>query len=103
MRGIFSSLPHVLLSRLRSILLMLKFTTVIGTTCFDVPVTMYAQVTAKRTNVPGMKAFRGRRFNPYFGYRPRRPYPPPYGYAPYGYGWVSAMDFHPDSCGVHIS
>ncbi|CAM6084349.1 unnamed protein product [Calypogeia fissa] len=46
------------------------------------------KVTAKRTNVPGMKAFRGRRFNPYFGYRPRRPYPPPYGYAPYGYGKV---------------
>lgn len=44
------------------------------------------KVTAKRTNVPGMKQFRGRRFSPYYGYRPRRPYPPPYGYAPYGYG-----------------
>jgi polyadenylate-binding protein 2 len=52
------------------------------------------KVTPKRTNVPGMKAFRGGRFNPYYGYPARRPYPPPYGYAPYGYGWVSPMDFH---------
>ncbi|CAK9212471.1 unnamed protein product [Sphagnum troendelagicum] len=44
------------------------------------------KVTPKRTNVPGMKAFRGGRFNPYYGYPARRPYPPPYGYAPYGYG-----------------
>jgi polyadenylate-binding protein 2 len=40
------------------------------------------KVTAKRTNVPGMKAFRGGRFNPYYGYRPRRPYLPPYGKVP---------------------
>lgn len=39
------------------------------------------KVTAKRTNVPGMKQFRGRRFNPYMGYRPWRP---PYPYSPYG-------------------
>eukprot|EP00850_Spirogloea_muscicola_P024663 SM001244S25887 [mRNA] locus=s1244:76:566:- [translate_table: standard] len=34
-----------------------------------------AQVTAKRTNLPGLKAHRGRRpamYSPY-GYRPRRP------------------------------
>lgn len=44
------------------------------------------KVIAKRTNVPGMKQFRGRRFNPYFGFRPRRPYIPPYFYSPFGYG-----------------
>lgn len=44
------------------------------------------QVNAKRTNVPGMKQYRGRRFNPYMGYRFRRPYVPPYFYSPYGYG-----------------
>eukprot|EP01018_Ginkgo_biloba_P017968 Gb_10798 [translate_table: standard] len=43
------------------------------------------KVTAKRTNVPGMKQYRGRRFNPYMGYRPRRPV---YPYSPYGYGKV---------------
>ncbi|KAF3788432.1 Polyadenylate-binding protein 2 [Nymphaea thermarum] len=44
------------------------------------------QVLAKRTNVPGMKAYRGRRFNPYLT-RYRRPFmPPPYFYSPYGYG-----------------
>ena len=46
------------------------------------------QVLAKRTNVPGMKQFRPRRFNPYMGYRFRRPYVPPYFYSPYGYGLV---------------
>jgi hypothetical protein len=45
----------------------------------------WMQVTAKRTNVPGMKAFRGGRDNSVAGYRPRRPYLPPYGYAPYSY------------------
>ncbi|KAG5529489.1 hypothetical protein RHGRI_030021 [Rhododendron griersonianum] len=35
------------------------------------------KVMAKRTNVPGMKQFRGRRFNPYMGYRFRRPYEGP--------------------------
>ncbi|KAF5811353.1 putative RNA recognition motif domain, nucleotide-binding alpha-beta plait domain superfamily [Helianthus annuus] len=44
------------------------------------------KVMAKRTNVPGMKQFRGRRFNPYRGFR--RPYVPPYFYSPYGYGKV---------------
>ncbi|XP_060181541.1 polyadenylate-binding protein 1 isoform X2 [Lycium barbarum] len=34
------------------------------------------KVSAKRTNVPGMKQFRGRRFNPYAGFRPRRPFVP---------------------------
>ncbi|KAK6121749.1 hypothetical protein DH2020_044512 [Rehmannia glutinosa] len=41
------------------------------------------KVSAKRTNVPGMKQYRGRRPNPYFG--SRRPYMPPI-YSPYGYG-----------------
>ncbi|KAK4490383.1 hypothetical protein RD792_001059 [Penstemon davidsonii] len=44
------------------------------------------QVSAKRTNVPGMKQFRGRRFNPYMTVGFRRPYVPPYFYSPYGYG-----------------
>ncbi|KAL8167448.1 hypothetical protein V2J09_008947 [Rumex salicifolius] len=43
------------------------------------------KVMLKRTNVPGMKQFRPRRFNPYMGGGFRRPYPPPY-YSPYGYG-----------------
>ncbi|MCL7050783.1 hypothetical protein MKW94_019417, partial [Papaver nudicaule] len=46
------------------------------------------KVSAKRTNVPGMKQFRGRRFNPYMGSRYRRPYVPPYFYSPYGFGKV---------------
>jgi len=46
------------------------------------------KINAKRTNVPGMKQFRGRRFNPYVGYGFRRPYVPPYLYSPYGYGKV---------------
>ncbi|XP_072971629.1 polyadenylate-binding protein 2-like isoform X2 [Typha angustifolia] len=46
------------------------------------------KVSAKRTNVPGMKQFRPRRFNPYMGYRFRRPYMPPYYASPYGYGKV---------------
>ncbi|GAB2254070.1 hypothetical protein Droror1_Dr00021879 [Drosera rotundifolia] len=44
------------------------------------------KVLPKRTNVPGMKQFRGGRFNPYMGFRPRRPYATPYFYPPYGYG-----------------
>ncbi|PIN14717.1 Splicing factor RNPS1, SR protein superfamily [Handroanthus impetiginosus] len=47
------------------------------------------KVSAKRTNVPGMKQFRPRRANPYMGYRSRTPYmAAPYLYAPYGYGKV---------------
>ncbi|KAL5705186.1 Polyadenylate-binding protein 2 [Ranunculus cassubicifolius] len=46
------------------------------------------KVSVKRTNVPGMKQFRPRRFNPYMGYPTRRPYVPPYFYSPYGYGKV---------------
>ncbi|XP_028807146.1 polyadenylate-binding protein 3 isoform X3 [Neltuma alba] len=46
------------------------------------------KVMPKRTNVPGMKQYRPRRFNPYMGYRFRRPFPPPYFYSPYGYGKV---------------
>ncbi|KAK4572453.1 hypothetical protein ACB098_12G103700 [Castanea mollissima] len=44
------------------------------------------KVSAKRTNVPGMKQYRGRRPNPYLGFRPRRPFVPVY--TPYGYGRV---------------
>ncbi|KAG0474260.1 hypothetical protein HPP92_013946 [Vanilla planifolia] len=43
------------------------------------------KVSAKRTNIPGMKQYRGRRPNPYMAYR-YRPYTPPPFYAPYGYG-----------------
>ncbi|CAL9082018.1 unnamed protein product [Musa textilis] len=44
------------------------------------------KVAAKRTNVPGMKQFRPRRFNQYMGNPYRRPYMPPYFASPYGYG-----------------
>ncbi|KAF8379186.1 hypothetical protein HHK36_028615 [Tetracentron sinense] len=45
------------------------------------------KVSAKRTNVPGMKQFRGRRPNPYLGFRSRRPFmPAPPFYSPYGFG-----------------
>ncbi|KAJ9545736.1 hypothetical protein OSB04_025443 [Centaurea solstitialis] len=46
------------------------------------------KVAAKRTNVPGMKQFRGRRPNPYLGFRSRRPFMagPPI-FPPYGYGY----------------
>lgn len=46
------------------------------------------KVSAKRTNVPGMKQFRGRRPNPYMGFRGRRPFMPPPFFSPYGYGKV---------------
>ncbi|XP_057971738.1 polyadenylate-binding protein 2-like isoform X1 [Malania oleifera] len=47
------------------------------------------KVSAKRTNIPGMKQYRGRRPNPYLGFRSRRPFmPSPQFYAPYGYGRV---------------
>ncbi|KAK7412147.1 hypothetical protein VNO78_03596 [Psophocarpus tetragonolobus] len=48
------------------------------------------KVTAKRTNIPGMKQYRPRRSNPYMGgFRGRAPYaPPPFIYSPYGYGKV---------------
>ncbi|KAG6490565.1 hypothetical protein ZIOFF_051864 [Zingiber officinale] len=50
------------------------------------------KVAAKRTNVPGMKQFRPRRFNPYMGYSTRRPYmPPPYFPLPYPYGLEDAQ------------
>ncbi|KAK4382927.1 Polyadenylate-binding protein 1 [Sesamum angolense] len=45
------------------------------------------KVSAKRTNIPGMKQYRGRRPNPYFGSgRPFMPGPP--FYSPYSYGRV---------------
>ncbi|KAJ4750507.1 Polyadenylate-binding protein family protein [Rhynchospora pubera] len=45
------------------------------------------KVLPKRTNVPGMRQFRGRRFSPIPGAFPYgRPYIPPYFASPYGYG-----------------
>ncbi|PIA31016.1 hypothetical protein AQUCO_05300089v1 [Aquilegia coerulea] len=44
------------------------------------------KVSAKRTNVPGLKQFRGRRPNPYLGFRGRRPFMPAPFFSPYGYG-----------------
>ncbi|KAK9075390.1 hypothetical protein SSX86_003713 [Deinandra increscens subsp. villosa] len=47
------------------------------------------KVAAKRTNVPGMRQFRGRRPNPYLGFRSRRPYMPGLPIFPsYGYGRI---------------
>ncbi|CAJ1963451.1 unnamed protein product [Sphenostylis stenocarpa] len=47
------------------------------------------KVTAKRTNIPGMKQYRPRRSNLYMGgFRGRTPYAPPFIYSPYGYGKV---------------
>ncbi|KAL2343809.1 hypothetical protein Fmac_005094 [Flemingia macrophylla] len=46
------------------------------------------KVTAKRTNIPGMKQYRPRRPNPYLGFRGRPPYATPFPYAPFGYGKV---------------
>lgn len=45
------------------------------------------KVTAKRTNVPGMKQHRPRRPSPFMGARFRSPYMPPF-YPPYGYGKI---------------
>ncbi|XP_057420168.1 polyadenylate-binding protein 2-like [Lotus japonicus] len=43
------------------------------------------KVLPKRTNVPGMKQYRPRRYDPYMAYGFRRPYAPsPYFYSPYG-------------------
>ncbi|XP_016486829.1 polyadenylate-binding protein 2-like isoform X1 [Nicotiana tabacum] len=47
------------------------------------------KVSAKRTNVPGMKPYRARRPNPYMGFRGRTPFmAAPYFFPPYGYGKV---------------
>ncbi|QCD84119.1 polyadenylate-binding protein 2 [Vigna unguiculata] len=50
------------------------------------------KVTAKRTNIPGMKQYRPRRPNPYQGFRGRAPYAPPFAYAPFGYGPFSMRE-----------
>jgi len=47
--------------------------------------TILAQVSAKRTNVPGMKQYRGRRPSPY-GFRSQRAFMPAPFYPAYGYG-----------------
>ncbi|XP_044493156.1 polyadenylate-binding protein 1 isoform X1 [Mangifera indica] len=46
------------------------------------------KVSAKRTNIPGMKQYRGRQPNPYLGFRGRRPFMPGVPFTPYGYGRV---------------
>ncbi|XP_031259455.1 polyadenylate-binding protein 1 isoform X1 [Pistacia vera] len=46
------------------------------------------KVSAKRTNIPGMKQYRGRRPNPYLGFRGRRPFMPGAPFPSYGYGRV---------------
>ncbi|KAJ8571133.1 hypothetical protein K7X08_038105 [Anisodus acutangulus] len=47
------------------------------------------KVSAKRTNIPGMKPYRARRPNPYMGFRGRTTFmPAPYFFPPYGYGKV---------------
>ncbi|KAJ6809768.1 polyadenylate-binding protein 2-like isoform X1 [Iris pallida] len=46
------------------------------------------KVSAKRTNVPGMKQYRGRRPSPYPAFRSRRPFMPTPFYSPFGYGKV---------------
>ncbi|GMP23817.1 hypothetical protein CsSME_00001287 [Camellia sinensis var. sinensis] len=51
-------------------------------------------VSSKRTNIPGMKQYRGRRPNPYIGFRTRRPFMPvPPFYPSYGYGHVSRTPY----------
>ncbi|XP_065007093.1 polyadenylate-binding protein 2-like [Musa acuminata AAA Group] len=58
------------------------------------------RVMAKRTNIPGKKQFRPRRFNPYMGRPVRRAFmAPPRFSAPYGYGkaprFKSSMRYRP--------
>ncbi|CAA2990068.1 polyadenylate-binding 1, partial [Olea europaea subsp. europaea] len=48
------------------------------------------KVSAKRTNVPGMKQYRGRSPNPYYGSR-RSFVPGPPMYPPYGYGRLPGL------------
>ncbi|XVF44801.1 hypothetical protein PTKIN_Ptkin02bG0153100 [Pterospermum kingtungense] len=47
------------------------------------------KVTAKRTNIPGMKQYRPRRSNPFM--RARGPFLAPYFISPYGYGKVPRL------------
>ncbi|KAJ1434923.1 RNA-binding domain superfamily [Sesbania bispinosa] len=57
------------------------------------------KVTAKRTNIPGMKQYRPRRAaNPYMGFRGRTPYAPPFAYSPYGYGYITLGKFQGSEC-----
>ncbi|XP_038991204.1 polyadenylate-binding protein 3-like [Hibiscus syriacus] len=55
------------------------------------------KVTAKRTNIPGMKPYRPRWSNPLM--QPRDPFMAPYFFNPYGYGKVPrlimAMQYNP--------
>ncbi|KAH0460526.1 hypothetical protein IEQ34_011189 [Dendrobium chrysotoxum] len=64
----------------------------------------FEQVLPKRTNVPGFKQYRPRRFNPFLGYRVRRPYVPSYLYSPYGYGieWETYASLIEDECTFNI-
>ncbi|KAB2050853.1 hypothetical protein ES319_A12G015400v1 [Gossypium barbadense] len=47
------------------------------------------KVTAKRTNIPGMKQYRPCRSNPFM--QPRDPFMAPYFFSPYGYGKVPRL------------
>lgn len=49
----------------------------------------------KRTNVPGLKKHRARRYNPFMDFGYGRPFMPPPYYAPY-YGYGSASEFFID-------
>ncbi|XP_031259456.1 polyadenylate-binding protein 1 isoform X2 [Pistacia vera] len=53
------------------------------------------KVSAKRTNIPGMKQYRGRRPNPYLGFRGRRPFMPGAPFPSYGYGFRRPMRYRP--------
>ncbi|KAI0493955.1 hypothetical protein KFK09_024085 [Dendrobium nobile] len=44
------------------------------------------KVSAKRTNIPGLKQYRGRQPNAYMAFRSRRTFMPSPYFAPYGYG-----------------
>ncbi|XP_078442551.1 polyadenylate-binding protein 2-like isoform X2 [Wolffia australiana] len=46
------------------------------------------KVSPKRTNIPGMKQFRGRRPNPHSGFHPRRPFIPGGPASGFGYGML---------------
>lgn len=56
---------------------------------------LFWQVAPKRTNVPGLKKHRARRYNPFMDFGYGRPFMPPPYYAPY-YGYGSASEFFID-------
>ncbi|GMP23806.1 hypothetical protein CsSME_00001276 [Camellia sinensis var. sinensis] len=59
-----------------------------------VKIEAFQNVSSKRTNIPGMKQYRGRHPNPYIGFRTRRPFMPvPPFYPSYGYGHVNRTPY----------